>query len=81
MIFLWGEQTTECETAKGRKMLSILIETIKGIVDQSMDGFVGKIWTGNPWVFTKYAELSCSFSLKPLGKPQSSNQKVVSRMK
>lgn len=38
-----GEQATECEIAKGRKMLSILFETIKGLLDQSMDGFVGKI--------------------------------------
>ena len=32
MIFLGGKQATECEIARGIKMLSILFETIKGLL-------------------------------------------------
>ena len=62
MIFLWGEQATECEIARGRKMLSILFETIKGLLTNQWMVLWGKSERETHGSLPpKYAELSCSF--------------------
>ena len=75
-----GRTSHRMWNCKGEKDVINLVWNNQGIADQSMDGFVGKIWTGNPWVFTPKI-CRAVLQLLPLGKQQSSNQKVVSGMK